>query len=168
MNRRDTIIIAVLLNAGLLIVLFATSLKSDKTEEAAPPVSVLSSNQLEPTPVTIPQSTPVAAVPSVSSTDQVDQVIQQFVPPQVTGQGDSQQPNFLADLQALVTQESLSPVRESASAVALESEPAYREVKVKKVYVLDRIARQNYISVDDLMKANKLSSSRLKIGQTLK
>ena len=35
MNRRDTIIIAVLLNAGLLIVLFATSLKSNKTEEAA-------------------------------------------------------------------------------------------------------------------------------------
>jgi peptidoglycan endopeptidase LytF len=167
MNRRDTIIIAVLLNAGLLIVLFATSLKSDKTEDATPPVSVLSSNQPETTRVMTPQSTSVVAVPSVSSTDQVDQVIQQFVTPQVTGQEGNQQPNFLADLQAIGTQQPPSPSMESAPAVALQSESIYREVKVKKGDVLERIARQNHVSVDDLMKANKLSSSRLKIGQTL-
>jgi LysM repeat protein len=110
----------------------------------------------------------VAAVPSASSTDQVDQMIQQFVTPQVTGQADHQQPNFLADLQAIGTEQSSSPNMESAPAVVEQSEPASREVKVKKGDVLERIARQNHISVDDLMKANKLSSSRLKIGQTLK
>ena len=39
---------------------------------------------------------------------------------------------------------------------------------MKKGDVLEKIARQNQVTVDDLMRANKLSSSRLKIGQTLK
>ncbi len=159
MNRRDTIIIAVLLNAGLLIVLFATSLKSDKTEEAAPPVSVLSSNQ----PEVQHRTTPVAAISSASAPDQVDQVIKQYVTPQVMDQASSEQSNFLADLQAIGTEQSPAPVME-----AVQSEPSYHEVKVKKGDVLERIARQNQVSVNDLMKANKLSSTRLKIGQTLR
>jgi len=166
MNRRDTIIIAVLLNAGLLIVLFATSLKSDKTEEAAPQVQVLSSNQPET------QSGPAAtaAVPAPTGTDQVDQVIQQYVTPQVTGQSAAVegQPNFLADLQAIGTEQSPSPVMENTPAVAEQSVESPKEVKVKKGDVLERIARQNHVSVDELMRANKLSSTRLKIGQTLK
>jgi LysM repeat protein len=171
MNRRDTIIIAVLLNAGLLIVLFATSVKSDKTEEAAP-TTVLSSNQpeVQPTPAAF------AAVPAApaAGTDQVDQMIQQFVTPQVTGQVTGQlesQPNFLADLQAIGSEQAPVPVMESAPAVADSQaavETSQREVKVKKGDVLERIARQNHVSVDDLMRVNKLSSSRLKIGQTLK
>jgi peptidoglycan endopeptidase LytF len=173
MNRRDTIIIAVLLNAGLLIVLFATSVKSDKTEEVVP-TTVLSSNQPEvqsmPTPIAAASSAPAGA-------DQLDQVIQQYVTPQVTGQTlqTETQPNFLADLQALGTETStpapgMAPVMENAPAIvgSQSAEPALREVKVKKGDVLEKIARQNHVSVNDLMKANKLSSSRLKIGQTLK
>lgn len=162
MNRRDTIIIAVLLNAGLLIVLFATSLKSDKTEEAAPQVQVLSSNQPE-----VQSTPPVAAAVSVG-TDQVDQVIQQYVTPQVTGQTVESQPNFLADLQAIGTEQSPAPVMENTPAVADSMAEPLKEVKVKKGDVLERIARQNHVSVDELMRANKLSSTRLKIGQTLK
>lgn len=163
MNRRDTIIIAVLLNAGLLIVLFATSIKSDKTEEAIP-TTVLSSNQTEA------QSMPViAAVPSApAGSDQLDQVIQQYVTPQVTGQPTETQPNFLADLQALGTDSSTPvPVMEKAPAIG-DAQAALREVKVKKGDVLEKIARQNHVSVNDIMKTNKLSSTRLKIGQTLK
>lgn len=162
MNRRDTIIIAVLLNAGLLIVLFATSLKSDKTEEAAPQVQVLSSNQPE-----VQSAPPVAAAVSVG-TDQVDQVIQQYVTPQVTGQPVESQPNFLADLQAIGTEQSPAPVMENTPAVAESMAEPLKEVKVKKGDVLERIARQNHVSVDELMRANKLSSTRLKIGQSLK
>lgn len=164
MNRRDTIIIAVLLNAGLLIVLFATSLKSDKTEEAASQVQVLSSSQPEVQP------TPVAAAAAPVGTDQVDQVIQQYVTPQVTGQTAAveSQPNFLADLQAIGTEQSPIPVMENTPAVARHAVESHKEVKVKKGDVLERIARQNHVSVDELMRANKLSSTRLKIGQTLK
>ncbi len=170
MNRRDTIIIAVLLNAGLLIVLFATSMKSDKTEEAAP-TTVLSSNQ----PEVQSALTPVAAIPAAAAgTDQVDQMIKQYVTPQVSGDIAGQvnltgQPNFLADLQAIGTEQTPAPVMENAPAVENQvAEATLREVKVKKGDVLERIARQNHVSVDDLMKVNKLSSTRLKIGQTLK
>jgi LysM repeat protein len=159
MSRRDTIIIAVLLNAGLLIVLFATSLKSDKTEETAPNVTVLASNQPEKD---IQPAVAVVPVPASSATDSVDQVIQQYVTPQVTGT----EPNFLADLQAIGT----APVMESIP-TASEQQPAessFKEIKVKKGDVLERIARQNHVSVDEIMKANKLSSTRLRIGQTLK
>ena len=48
------------------------------------------------------------------------------------------------------------------------TESALCEVKVKKGDVLEKIARQNHVTVNDIMKANKLSSTRLKIGQTLK
>ena len=165
MNRRDTIITAVLLNAGLLIVLFATSVKSDKTEEVVP-TTVLSSNQPE-----VQSQAPIAAAPKASAgADQLDQVIQQYVTPQVTGQTETQ-PNFLADLQALGTETSTPvPVMEHAPAI-VESQTAgtvLREVTVKKGDVLEKIARQNHVSVNDLMKANQLSSSRLRIGQTLK
>jgi len=167
MNRRDTIIIAVLLNAGLLIVLFATSVKSDKTEETVP-TTVLSSNQpeIQSTPA------PVAAAPiAPAGADQLDQVIQQYVTPQVTGQTvqTETESNFLADLQALGTDQA-APVMEKAPAIVemQAAEPALREVKVKKGDVLEKIARQNHVSVSDIMKVNKLSSTRLKIGQTLK
>ena len=129
MNRRDTIIIAVLLNAGLLIVLFATSVKSDKIEEVVP-TTVLSSNQPEQS-----MQAPVAAASKVSAgTDQLDHVLQQYVTPQVTGQTETQ-PNFLADLQALGTETSTPvPVMERAPAI-VESQTAglkFSEVTVKK------------------------------------
>jgi peptidoglycan endopeptidase LytF len=163
MNRRDTIIIAVLLNAGLLIVLFATSVKSEKIEEVVP-TTVLSSNQPEQS-----MQAPVAAASKVSAgTDQLDHVLQQYVTPQVTGQTETQ-PNFLADLQALGTDVSTPvPVMEHAPAIVDNQTASLREVTVKKGDVLEKIARQNQVTVDDLMRANKLSSSRLKIGQTLK
>jgi LysM repeat protein len=169
MNRRDTIIIAVLLNAGLLIVLFATSVKSDKTEEAVP-TTVLSSNQ----PEVQSMQAPIAAASKASAgADQLDHVIQQYVTPQVTGQTlqAETQPNFLADLQALGTETSTpAPVMERAPAIVENQTTGFglREVTVKKGDVLEKIARQNQVSVGDLMKVNKLSSSRLKIGQTLK
>lgn len=163
MNRRDTIIIAVLLNAGLLIVLFATSVKSEKIEEVVP-TTVLSSNQPEQSI----QAPIAAASKATAGADQLDHVIGQYVTPQVTGQTETQ-PNFLADLQALGTDASTPvPVMEHIPAIVESQTAGLREVTVKKGDVLEKIARQNQITVDDLMKVNKLSSSRLRIGQTLK
>lgn len=170
MNRRDTIIIAVLLNAGLLIVLFATSLKSDKVEEQMPAITVLASNQPETKePKMTSSSTPVH---TLASTDHVDQVIQQYVTPQVANTVDSN-PNFLADLQAFTTPSNAGSMATTeagitAPANVTETDSNYKEVKVKKGDVLERIARQNHVMVSEIMKANKLTSTRLKIGQVLK
>src|SRR3990167_5027080 len=96
MSRRDTIIIAVLLNAGLLVVLFATSLKSDKSESEPSAITVLASNLNE-----VKESAPMATLHVVAppAHDQVDKVIEHYVTPQVANNAD-QTPNFLADLHA--------------------------------------------------------------------
>lgn len=161
MSRRDTIIIAVLLNAGLLIVLFATSLKSEKSEESAPTVQVLATQQPE-----VKETQPLAVVPQTAQADQIDQVIKQYVTPQVTSM--ETQPNFLADLQAIGTGQAPAPEMAPSAAVEESGQAVFKEVKVKKGDVLERIAKQNHVSVDEIMKANHLSTSRLKIGQTLK
>jgi peptidoglycan DL-endopeptidase LytF len=164
MSRRDTIIIAVLLNAGLLIVLFATSLKSDKAEDEPSAITVLASNQSE---VALPPQS-ITPVVAPATHDPVDRVIEQYVTPQVAS-SEQQNSNFLADLQAIGTPAAASsetPVDAPQQAAAPET--SYKEVKVKKGDVLERIARQNHVSVSEIMKVNKLTSTRLKIGQVLK
>jgi len=166
MSRRDTIIIAVLLNAGLLIVLFATSLRSDTAPHeassfAAAPMKV--EEAAIPAPSIVPASgTAQLKTPAIG--DEVDQAAQQYTPPLLTTAPDAQM-NFAADLQSIT---GVQPADSVAAAPAVESPPALREVTVKKGDVLERIARQNHVSVDELMKANGLTSARLKIGQTLK
>lgn len=162
MSRRDTIIIAVLLNAGLLVVLFATSLKTEKFDDEPSAITVLASNQSEA------RETPKVAkvvkpVPSVSK-DSVDQAIDQYVTPHIAS-SDQHNALFLSDLQAIG-----SPLPEPQHAPVEMAAPvgSYREVRVKKGDVLERIARQNQVSVGEIMKANKLSSSRLSVGQVLK
>lgn len=167
MSRRDTIIVAVLLNAGLLIVLFATSLKSDKTESPASAITVVASNAPEIKEKEIAPASSIAAATSPTSTDQVDQMIQQYVTPQVTSSVESN-PNFLADLQALGSPTPIAEPIAPASTETAALETNFKEVKVKKGDVLERIAKQNHVSVTDIMKINKLTSTRLKIGQVLK
>ncbi|MGH2613298.1 MAG: LysM peptidoglycan-binding domain-containing protein [Rhabdochlamydiaceae bacterium] len=165
MSRRDTIIIAVLLNAGLLIVLFATSLKSDKVEQEPSAITVLASNQSDVKDVM--SSTAITPVVAPASSDQVDQAIEQYVTPQVAN-SDQQNPNFLAELQAMGTPAPISELQQITPDQMMVPEVSYKEVTIKKGDVLERIARQNHVSVGEIMKANKLTSTRLKIGQVLK
>lgn len=159
MSRRDTVIIAVLLNAGLLIVLFATSLKSDRLENGPSPITVLASHQSETKEASFP--TFVASTPS---SDQVDQVIEKYVTPQVTAAESNF--NFLADLEPMgATSEKPAAIN---SKETLEREKTFKQITVKKGDVLERIARQHHVTVGDIMKASGLTSSRLKIGQVLK
>ncbi len=165
MNRRDTIIIAVLLNAGLLIVLFATSLKSETTpaiestpivqQIEKPPASIISAPMTSADTQPLPSASSMAASPQISSiADEVEQAARQYTPPAVASESSS---NFGTDIAAFN-----SPVMEP------KPEPSYKEVKVKKGDALEKIARHHHVSVEELMKANQLTSTRLKIGQTLK
>lgn len=161
MNRRDTIIIAVLLNAGLLIVLFTTSLKSNKTEGGASQVEMVATHQPQVPQVITPPVPPTGAA-APATADEVDMVLKQYIAPAVTNPPAETQPNFLADLQALGTPAPLETAVQPAPALVS------REIKVKKGDVLERIARQNRVSVQEIMKFNNLTSTRLKIGQVLK
>jgi peptidoglycan endopeptidase LytF len=170
MKRRDIIIIAVLINAGLLVVLFTSALKSDRSEPA-----MVMETQLQ-APVAQPQA---VALPQVKG-DEVDQVLSQFAATNAEAkEGASQntvplvqavavaprdESNFLSEVQALSAPfETPAPTAQEKPAA-----PAYKEVKVKKGDALEKIARANRTSVQEIMRLNKLNSTQLKIGQVLK
>ena len=159
MSRKDTIIIAVLINAGLLIVLFATALKpSDSKEEefVTPPA-------------------PVAAVSEVpmggqlqAPQDEVDQVLRQFSQPQTSALTPPSS-SFAEDLNAPPSLPSIeTPMPVVAPVLAPSVQEQLVEVKVKKGDVLEKIARQNRTTVAEIMKVNHLATTNLKIGQVLR
>jgi peptidoglycan endopeptidase LytF len=174
MSRKDTIIVAVLVNAGLLIVLFASALKShsnNSEEFVANPAPVFKevsdfAVKKEPAPVI---------------GDEVDAALNQFaqnaMPPQTpVMQTPSLMPpaetvvtNFADDLKAIALPE--TPAAHTLVAPIVpqnQSAPEFTEVKVKKGDVLEKIARHHHTSVAEIMKANKLTSTNLRIGQVLK
>lgn len=182
MSRKDTIIVAVLINAGLLIVLFASALKSNSsTEFAAAPTPMIQ----EPFEPAAKKETPVAG-------DEVDQALSQFsqnsvaattlpTAPQtampMTNLSPAAPSSFADDLQAIVVPEvspvplaQASPIQTLTAPITSQNKPAseFIEVKVKKGDVLEKIARHHHTTVAEIMKANKLSSTNLRIGQVLK
>lgn len=154
MNRKNVILIAILINAGLLAVLLIAALTT--TEEAPATNHVASvepsfqlpkfNEKFEEKPLFQELSTPVLQEPvklvEVSSQEpmvhKLPQLVQETTPPA---------PIVVAP-----------PVHKAATS----------EVVVKKGDTLDKIAKANQTSVDEIIKMNNLSSSFLKVGQVLK
>ncbi len=161
MSRKDTIIIAVLINAGLLIVLFATALKpsDSKEEEFVTPLAPVAAVS-EASPLGAPQQTPQ---------DEVDQVLRQFSQPQTSALNPPAS-SFADDLNAPPALPSMETSLSAPITAALIETPQeqFVEVKVKKGDVLEKIARQNRTTVSEIMKVNHLASTNLKIGQVLR
>lgn len=146
-NRKDTILIAVLMNIGLLTVLFITAMSFE--EESLAPQSQ-SSEYVAEAPVV---QTPAEYLKLVSTqdlpNDEVDRV-----------------------LHAYTEKKKPTPVKKSESPKPAESIPdpqsKYVEITVKRGDSLDRIARANKTTVTEIKKLNNLKTDRLRIGQTLK
>lgn len=166
MSRKDTIIVAVLVNAGLLIVLFASALKSGGVSQ---PIALNSSAPKQELALKeepffpIKEKADFAAQPLAQSS---------IIPPTVV-MGQTPSVNFVEDLKAFTLPEPSASVVESQSAkksVAVQADhpPSVVEFKVKKGDVLEKIARHHHITVAELMRVNQLTSTNLKIGQVLK
>ena len=186
MSRKDTIIIAVLVNAGLLIVLFASALKShSSSDEFAvnnPPV--------------IQETSDLAFKKEVISPagDEVDVALNQFAQNSMASAHASMQTqeaiqpesnsstpplsptNFAEDLKAIgipetspasLTQAS-QPLSQMVTMPQNKLTPEFTEIKVKKGDVLEKIARQHHTTVAAIMKTNQLTNTNLRIGQVLK
>lgn len=175
MSRRDTIIVAVLVNAGLLIVLFASALKSSssKGDFATAP----SSNLPEPQEMVVKKET------SFVGGDEVDKALNQFnqpavalAPPSVSNSqvlsstASTSASSFAEDLEATTSLPSAPsmPLLTMPSAPQQNTHAEFIEVKVKKGDVLEKIARYHHTTVAEIMKVNKLASSNLRIGQVLR
>ena len=160
MNRKNTILLAVLVNAGLLIALFMTALTSQEEIAIAP-------------------THEVAGLPSQESTpplfgDEIDLALRQPSPatqpllplPQVLPESSPMSPesSIVHALPPAVSE----PAPEVFPATPAHAEPSRTEVAVKKGDTLEKIAKAHHTTVDEIIKVNQLPSSFLRAGQKLK
>lgn len=165
MTRKDTILVAALINAGLLIVLFVSALKNTEDSEKV----AFQKDTIE----VAPREVVAYNEPKKIAGDEVDLVLKQYTQPDplqvpVVAEAPSA-PNFVEDLQGIVQAAPVQTVAAPAINISSSVEaPLWIEVKVKKGDVLEKIARQHRTTVTEIMKTNHLSSTQLKIGQVLK
>jgi len=161
MNQRDTIIIAALLNAAILAVLFLMAINVDsdavieQPEIAETLVNSLPLPPQEPTFWAMEDSTSF-------STDEVDDLLRDFAsaPPEL-----------------VLPNEELSQALENNSNLSFtlpdipQADDQFNnivQITVKRGDNLERIARANSTSVEDIKRINRLHTERLAIGQSLK
>ncbi len=153
MDRRKTILIAAMVNAGLLGVLFVAAFFT----------------QEETSPSEITQK-PLSVMNGPLFPNEADTALQQQVAPAPT-----------IHVPVALTSPPLEPISsapeithklpEIAPALPLVSsriESALLEVTVKKGDSLDKIAKAHHTTVDEIIKMNQLPGSFLKIGQVLR
>jgi len=165
MTRKDTILIAVVINAGLLAILFTTAVIYD-TDKAIAPIE-LSSPLAAGKPAQADPAQNIVAVAAATG-DEVDNVLKYYAA------SPSSQP-FVVETQPEtyapepIAIQSNAPDEEDFSAKEREAAQGnYVEVTVKKGDVLEKIARANKSSVGAIKRANKLQDEALSIGQVLK
>lgn len=166
MSRKDMILIAVIINAGLLAILFATAMIYDpdplKTLEQSEmfPVAEVKAPAKEQKPILI------ATGPVV---DEVDHALKSYVHP-INSYVVTELPSdpFIKE-PALPIQPTLVDEGEAHASVELTPHgEGFIEVSVKKGDVLEKIAKTHKTTVNAIKKANQLQGERLQIGQVLK
>lgn len=151
MSRRDTIIIAVLINACLLVILFATSVTKHEPHFAvkqelpfSPQVQNLNFEDVERSLVketkNLEESFPLHT-PLTTQEEPIKLVIAESAP---------------------VVEMAVAPKKINSK------ESQFTEVTVKSGDYLERIGKENNVSVHDIMTYNNLKSTQLKIGQVLR
>ena len=150
-SRRDTIIIAVLINVGLLAILFITAIHEEGYEEVAAIEATLPQRVAPVTsqPEVITLNEPIIPV------DEVDHAINAYAGTPTTIQEPVGEPIAL-------------PRAEPVATAPAETEKEAVEITVKSGDSLDKIAKANKTSIDEIRKINNLTSDKLKIGQLLK
>lgn len=163
MSRKDTILIAVIINAGLLAVLFATAIIYDTDK-------VIDQNEFDGTlaeakPLQSDQNSTKAmasnsnAYPGDEKDHSVGQISESAAPVPL-----EQEELYFHDSEASSADD--REVQEETHTTSQKSE--YVEITVKKGDSLDKIARANGTTVSTIKKANQLTNEKLSIGQVLK
>ena len=159
MSRRDTIIIAVLVNAALLMILFATAIRTGDAKNEIKKKNTKGAD--------------LAAVPSFQ-----DELLNEFVTSAPTLSdpiGESLFPFEETEIVAvsrpippptIVHNSQPAPLNHTPSVE--RQDPQFVNITVKKGDFLEKIAKANNTTVAAIMKASNLSSTQLKIGQALK
>lgn len=142
MGRRDTILIAVFVNTGVLGLLFLMGINTEELDDnTAEPVQIAQV-------VTLPKLEIAEATPIV-----IPKAYEE--PPEIEEEGD-----FDFDNEVFAQKQS-------------DPEPAlfpngFFEVKVKRGDFLEKIARANGTTVEEIKKVNHLTSEKIAVGQILR
>jgi len=161
-SRRDTILISVLMNVGLLVFLLIIAIHNDDPESvqkepaiANKPVvkeseeMALASNR-QPAPAKpVVEEEPESDLP----TDEVDRVLQAY----------TVQSSKNAQREHIQRHEPEKPVLQPLN----EKREGYKQIVVSEGDVLGRIAHYNQTTVSEIKRINKLQGDRLRIGQVL-
>lgn len=155
MSRRDTIIVAVLVNAALILILFATAVKSDDSEKTLKPTHLA-------------QNSKIKSLESPLQEDLLSE-LNQYVSTVPTF-GDPVEEEIFFPEESTVAFAIAPPPQEREIVIPKKEESSQSTVTVtvKKGDFLEKIAKANNSSVSAIMKANQLASTQLKIGQVLK
>lgn len=165
MNRRDTIIAAVLVNAGLLLVLFVTAVRSDKKMKSSQ--DVVEEKVVNLDAITLPNINGQVLAKQFLETPST--VVNREVKEEVGALQQREETNVV-----VVKDERLDSLRNNESNISAsqsrnsEESKDFVEIVVKKGDFLERIARANHTTVSEIMKMNRMTSTQLKIGQVLK
>lgn len=147
MNRKNTILIAVLINAGLLALLFVVALTMQDEPLEEPLVAKTEPIELQlPKFDDLPMYQEIVTLPETSKPME-EPILVHKLPPLVS------EPVVVAPVQP-------TPVIPTPSVGT--------EVVVKKGDSLEKIAKNNQTTVDEIIKLNHLPSTFLKIGQVIK
>ena len=158
MNRRDTIILSILVNAGLLMLLFATAIRSGGESKPSLPISTRAVESHV-------EEMEIAATHAEEPKQSDSLLLEDFL----AAPAPSKAKEELVD--EVVIQKKDLP---KAVAVAPKPEPKpeldqskHVQVTVKKGDFLEKIAKAHNTSVSAIMKANRMTSTNLKVGQVL-
>lgn len=171
MNRKDTIIIAVLINAGLLALLFMMAINTDdeKIRDHSDMNHALVENQpIQPVvqqmnPEPVPISTVLA---DASSADEVDNFLKDLTSAENFSQSALLDEEGLIELESYAAPAAANPIAQEESKASADTR--FVEVTVKRGDALEKIARSNGTTIEAIKKANNMTSSKLSIGQVLK
>jgi peptidoglycan endopeptidase LytF len=175
MTRRDMIIIAVLVNVGVLAIIFMTAIGFDDDHLASNSASneaLVEASMPQP----IEAFTQVHAQgPNADKTlggDEVDRVLNMYAGQEGAHQGSSE--TLIVTMPAEDSFETASvtppaPTTQPAKSPAEDDGvQQFVEVTVKKGDFLDKIARANGTTADRLIQINHLPNDRIDVGQVLK
>lgn len=159
MDRKKTILVAVLVNAGLLVVLFIASLSTREEiggEIAGAPLSTMNGPLFssDADKALQQEGIPSPTVHVPVSLNETPKISEQVIPE-------------ITHRLPLPSLESVSaPVVADARVRVVASHVV--QVTVKKGDTLDKIAKAHHTTADEIIKINQLPGSFLKVGQVLK
>ncbi len=160
MNRRECVVVAAVINAGLLIVLFVSAMK---TKSPYPQVAALPQEMN----ATIAQVKPVLVKNNVQTikTLQKSPETKEVAPPPANPRVEEQK---AVQIKPSVKETLLTKSLPKTPKVETKKEPSKTVIiTVKKGDMLEKIAKAHNVTVKGIMEINHLKSERLQIGQQL-